>query len=131
MNLVILALAVARLTRLVTQDSLTQRIREWVLIRWPDASTEFGDSEVTELATDSLGYRTGTLTTGREVFRTTEAWYAVDPFKWSELLTCDWCLSIWIGVGAAAAHYYYPEITFWVSLPLALSFVAAWLNEAR
>jgi hypothetical protein len=76
-----------------------------------------------------LGNRLGTLKTGREVFRTTEAWYAVDPRKWSELLTCDWCLSIWIGVGAAAGHYYYPEATFWVSLPLALSFVAAWLNE--
>ncbi|KKL09784.1 hypothetical protein LCGC14_2562400 [marine sediment metagenome] len=129
MNLVILALAVARLTRLVTQDSITQTIREWVLTRWPDASSEFGDSEVTEQATDALGYRTGTLETGREVFRTTEAWYAVAPFKWSELLTCDWCLSIWVGIGAAAAYYLYPEITFWVSLPLALSFVAAWLNE--
>ena len=131
MNLVILALAVARLTRLVTQDSITQTIREWVLTRWPDASSEFGDSEVTEQATDALGYRTGTLETGREVFRTTEAWYAVAPFKWSELLTCDWCLSIWVGIGAAAAHYLYPEITFWVSLPLALSFVAAWLNDMR
>jgi hypothetical protein len=128
-NLVILALAVARLTRLVTQDSITQGIREWLLTRWPDDSTEFGDSEVTELATDSLGYRTGTLKTGREVFRTSEAWYAVEPFKWSELLTCDWCLSIWIGLGAAVAYYYSPEVTFWVSLPLALSFVAAWLND--
>jgi len=84
---------------------------------------------VKETGTDSLGFKTGTLKTGREVFRTTEAWYAVDPFKWSELLTCDWCSSIWIGVGAAAAYYYNPDITFWVSLPLALSFVAAWLNE--
>ncbi len=129
MNLVILALAVARLTRLLTTDSLTQGIREWILTRWPDASTEFGDSEVKEQSTDSLGFRTGTLKTGREVFRTTEAWYASEPYKWAELLTCDWCLSIWIGIGAAAAHYYYPEITFWVSLPLALSFVAAWLND--
>lgn len=129
MNLVILALAVARLIRLVTQDSITQRLRERLLTRWPDASTEFGDSEVTELATDALGFRTGTLQTGREVFRTTDAWYAVEPFKWSELLTCEWCLSIWIGVGAAAAYYFSPEITFWVSLPLALSFVAAWLND--
>jgi hypothetical protein len=128
-NLVILALAVARLTRLVTQDTLTQGIREWALTRWPNASTEFGDSEVTGHGTDSLGYRTGTLTTGREVFRTSEAWYAVDPWKWSGLLTCDWCLSIWFGIGAAAAYYYYPEVTFWVSLPLALSFVAAWLND--
>jgi hypothetical protein len=128
-NLVILALAVARLTRLVTQDTITQGIREWLLTRWPNVNTEFGDSEVTEMATDSLGYRTGTLTSGRQVFRTSEAWYAEEPFKWSELLTCDWCLSIWIGIGAAAAYYYYPEITFWVSLPLALSFVAAWLND--
>jgi hypothetical protein len=129
MNLVILALAVARLTRLVTQDSLTQRIREWVLTRWPDDSTEFGDSEVTERGTDALGFRTGTLKTGRQVFRTSEAWYAVDPYKSSELLTCDWCSSIWIGLAAAASHYFYPEITFWVALPLALSFVAAWLND--
>ncbi len=129
MNLVILALAVARLTRLLTTDSLTQGIREWILTRWPDASTDFGDSEVKETGTDSLGFKTGTLKTGREVFRTPEAWYAVDPVKWSELLTCDWCSSIWIGLGAAAAHYYYPDITFWVSLPLALSFVAAWFNE--
>ncbi len=129
MNLVILALAVARLTRLVTQDTITQGIRECLLTRWPDPSTDFGDSEVTEMTTDSLGYRTGTLSSGRELFRTSEGWWAVDPFKWSELLTCDWCLSIWIGIGAAAAYYYAPEITFWVSLPLALSFVAAWLND--
>lgn len=129
MNLLVLALAVARLTRLVITDSITKGIREWILTRWPDASTEFGDSEVTERGTDSLGFRTGTLKTGREVFRTGEAWYAVDPFKWSELLTCDWCLGLWFGLGAAIAHYFYPEVTFWVSLPLALSFVAAWLNE--
>jgi hypothetical protein len=129
MNLVILALAVARLTRLVTTDTLTQGIREWVLRRWPNIYTDFGDSEVTEMATDSLGYRTGTLKSGVKVFRTGDAWYAEEPLKWSELLTCDWCLSIWIGIGAAAGHYYYPEITFWVSLPLALSFVAAWLND--
>ena len=131
MSLLVLALAVARLTRLVTTDSITQPIREWVLTRWPDASTEFGDSEVRGHGTDSLGYRTGTLTTGRQVFRAGDAWYAVDPYKWSELLTCDWCLSIWIGLGAAAGYYYYPDVTFWISLPLALSFVAAWLNDMR
>jgi hypothetical protein len=98
LHLVVLALAVARLTRLVTTDTITEKIRNAMLTRWPNSIVVFGDSEVTVEAVDTLGYRVGRLSSGARVFRSGEVWVALEPKTWSTLLSCDWCLSVWVGI---------------------------------
>ena len=41
-----------------------------------------------------------------------------------ELVTCEWCNSIWIGVGLTALYLSIGETIFYVALPFALSTVA-------
>ena len=40
-----------------------------------------------------------------------------------ELVTCEWCNSIWIGVGLTLLYLWIGETIFYLSLPLALSTV--------
>jgi hypothetical protein len=41
-----------------------------------------------------------------------------------ELVTCEWCNSIWIGVGLTLLYLWIGETILYLSLPLALSTVA-------
>lgn len=41
-----------------------------------------------------------------------------------ELVTCEWCNSIWIGVGLTALYLWVSEAILYIALPLALSTVA-------
>jgi hypothetical protein len=41
-----------------------------------------------------------------------------------ELVTCEWCNSIWIGVGLTALYLWIGETIFYLALPFALSTVA-------
>jgi hypothetical protein len=118
-SLVILALAVARLARLIAVDTIFDTPREWVARRWPTSIDLFGDSEV-------VGSQ---LSTGVEVFRQPEGWYAVTPSKWAEVITCVWCNSIWLAIAVWIAYNLYPGATVLIATPLALSYVAGWLHD--
>jgi hypothetical protein len=118
-NLVILVLASARLTRLVVTDTLLQTPREWWLRRWPAEDTVFGDSEVT-------GNR---LRTGVEVFREADGWYPVSPSMLGALITCVWCAGFWVAVLVWTAYQFYPEATVLVAAPFAFSYVIGWLDD--
>lgn len=41
-----------------------------------------------------------------------------------EMITCEWCNSIWIGVGLTALYLWIGETILYIALPLALSTVA-------
>lgn len=125
MTFVILSLAVARLTRLLTTDSLTEPIRRWFLYRWPNEDTKFGDSELAHQERDDPQPRH--LPTGVEVINVDRAWVALYPKKWSEVLSCDWCAAIWIGIAVWIAYWFYP-VTEVILTPLALAYVAGFLN---
>lgn len=48
------------------------------------------------------------------------------PHHWpetfmAELLSCVWCVSVYVGLAAAVAYYLAPVVTVWLCLPLALS----------
>lgn len=120
MTPVILALAVARLTRLITADSITEPAREWLLRRWPTDDTLFGDSEV------EIDHGRHLLRTGVEVVRSRDGWIAVRPYRWSEVLTCYWCAAVWVGITVWLAYLAYP-VTEMVLTPLALAYVASFL----
>ena len=57
----------------------------------------------------------------------TGLWYGETTI--AELLTCVWCTSFWVGLLVSLAYLLSPEITVWISLPLALSAVACLIDE--
>lgn len=56
--------------------------------------------------------------------------YGKNPFATG--FTCLWCVSVWIGMGWATLYFFFPNGTFLVAMPLALStgaiLVDRWLN---
>ena len=117
MTFLILALAIARISRLITTDDITEPLRKWFLYRWPADDTAFGDSEVTD----------DHLVTGVRLFRINDAWYAVKPHFWSKAITCGWCTSIWVAIIVWALYWFYP-VTEVLLTPLALAYVAGFLH---
>lgn len=43
------------------------------------------------------------------------------------LVTCDWCASVYVSAGVAAALVWGPAWTVWVTAALAFSYTAGWL----
>jgi uncharacterized protein DUF1360 len=41
--------------------------------------------------------------------------------KYTKLLECVWCVSLWIGVILIVAYYLFPLYAIWIMLPFALS----------
>ena len=48
---------------------------------------------------------------------------------WGELLSCQYCCTIWLGVLAAAAYWAMGVAAVWLALPFALSAAALWFNK--
>lgn len=123
LDLLIDLLAVYRLTRLVTTDVFPPilAVRGWILRRWPDEETQFGDSEVQvieELDQAVVGkvpvvpYKMGW-------------WVAARPHWLGELITCPWCASVWLAGAVALVRDF--TIWRWLAFVLAASAVAGLL----
>lgn len=124
------ALAVWRLTWLITSDAFPPiaAARDWVLRRWPGPDSEYAPSEV---VTDEHGPRddygdpiTGKLReTGIAVAKDRDGkWVALRRRSLGYLVSCAWCVSVWIAGGAVAARELEP--TAWTVLALVMSFSA-------
>ena len=126
----ILALAVARLSRLIAADTFPpiRKVREAILSRWPNEDTEFGDSEIQTTAQNTLGFYVGELNNGTEVFKSGTSWRAVSPYAWSELITCVWCNSLWLAIAVWASHYFY-DVTVIFAAPFAISYIVGFLDR--
>lgn len=94
--LVVDALAVYRLTRLVTADTLTQTGRDWI-IRW--SYNRWRPSVPTH--EDELG--SGTL----QSMAQSDEWLAPSLAK---LITCRWCAGVWVAAGVTAARWCAPVL---------------------
>lgn len=79
------ALAVYRLAVLLTQDTITARLRGRFIERGPQAI--------------------------------------------ANLVTCQWCVSIWFAIGAVALTRYWPEGWQYAAMALAFSGVAGFMGE--
>lgn len=127
LTIAILALAVARLARLVTMDSIFDRPRNALLFRWPNEDTIY--PEQAPESQDPLGYTIAHVK-GNEVFRGKDGnWYASDPRKWSEVFSCVWCASVWVGIIVWAVYLLYPVTVYYLT-PLALAQIGGLLNES-
>ncbi|QQE72799.1 DUF1360 domain-containing protein [Brevibacillus composti] len=103
-TLIVLSLACFRLTHLLISDVITAPIR-WIFVE-----------EVEE--PDAQGRM------NKYVYPKMPAWKAI----FGILFSCPWCMGVWVGAALTAGWYYYPSITFAISLIFAISAVAGLLE---
>jgi len=48
---------------------------------------------------------------------------------WTELLSCVWCISPYIGAALTVLYFLSGSVIVWLCLPLALSALAVWMNR--
>lgn len=128
LDLLILALAVSRVTRLIVHDTITESLRTWIWRRWPGEDTQFGDSEVKGNGTDTFGRKVGYLKSGKDVVWVSGAWYATSPSFLGRVIECHWCAGIYVAIAGWAAWWFYPDIVFYL-IPLALAEVLGLLID--
>lgn len=98
--LVILALAVWRLGSLVTYERGPWHVFQWLRER------------LGKIIHDANGHP------------------SVSPATfWGELLSCQYCCTIWLGVLWALAYGLLGAAAVWIALPFALSAAALWINK--
>lgn len=90
-HLAVDTLAAARLTRLVTTDTITAPLRE-KLIRWAYRSQP------------EMAPSWGGIHPWAELARVDDG----DPPWPAKLVTCDWCAGVWVGFGVAVARLIAP-----------------------
>lgn len=102
--LVVDALAVARLTRLVTRDVIAEPLREhWIAEAF---------------------YATGIAAPPPGLTWEQAAVLDSDPPKAATFITCPWCTSFWIGAAVVTARWVAPGLWDPLARALALSHVA-------
>lgn len=107
----ILGLAVFRMSRLVVSDTIIEPARLRVLARYPSSSTVFMSGGE-----------------GRVWVPDLDGWIAEKPSWLGELISCVWCVSIWISVVVMVVWWVWPVVVWWLT-PLALSAVAGIVEE--
>lgn len=118
---IILALATYRLTRLVTTDTFPPilRAREWLLRRWPSEDTLFTLAEVKKLDRSGVTYYEH-WETGIGLFKDGDLYKPSAPHWFGELISCNYCASVWVGFGVLALYSLWPGFV-WVATALALA----------
>ena len=122
--LIVAVLGVFRVTILITEDKITEPIRNRILERWPAEDTAFAATRV--FVNNDDGVETAY---GRLLVSDGDYWYPEEGTYIGYLVTCPWCVSFWIALPVAVALALWPVVTGWVLLPFALSGVAAIIAE--
>jgi hypothetical protein len=107
------ALAVYRLTRLVTKDVITEKLRE-ALVREAYAAKAGAEVELTS----PIGIAWADF-----------AEHDGNAPKLATLITCRWCAGMWVALGVVAARAAAPAL--WDPIARALAFSAAAALTAR
>lgn len=125
-------LAVYRLTRLIVRDTLFQEARWKILQRWPSSVTTFPDAIVEDKGNvDGHSYgRVGS----QVVFLSNKTdedgdpvWLPERTYKWTELIECPYCASVWVAFGVVALRVWwdwwqYPALALALAGGVALIF---------
>lgn len=117
-SLVVYALAVARVTRLITSDKITETPRRWIAIRlWARSITP----EVARQKLTRWVEAHGLASARRQIARERYDDEALPPLS-VYLLTCPWCVSVYVGAVAAPLVWFVGNSP-WLLVPaLALAF---------
>ena len=74
-------------------------------------------------------YRTTRLVVADELTHPGRVWVNRRSKTLGYLVTCPWCMSIWVAAAFAVAWRYAPALTAWVGVVLAWSAVSGLLSE--
>lgn len=134
-ELVIAGIAVWRAAIFIGEDAFPpiRWLREQYLSRWPSDDTSFTVSEVEQTGGGRVEVnRVWRNRHGVQVIPVEDGEFIpLYPSRWSKLITCMACLSLWLGIGAVLLAEYAPTILPWITYPLALSGVALLLDRLR
>lgn len=136
LDILIIAAAAHRLTRLINEDTFppVARIREWVLVRWPSDDTRFDDDQATpDPDTSNTGVSvTGIplihITTRTEAGSLDTGWWPTRSHWFGELVTCSWCTGVWVS-GIVVAGWELAPWSRWLWLVLAVATVVGLMRE--
>lgn len=113
--LVLYALAVHRVTRLLTRDKLPLIgvPRELFVTRWGTYETDDHKPEITDARRIGISGKPTNLLMSSLAY----------------LWECDWCMSVWVAAGLGYLTYRWTEVMSWVLLAAAASTVAGLLAK--
>jgi hypothetical protein len=113
LTLVILALAVHRVTRLIVTDTIFEKVRDWLrslsMTKKPRTQRQSG-----EMMPESWVPKTGA---------------ALVPRTLNSIVHCHWCASIYVSAGTLALYRFEGGWFMWIAKGLAFSTVAGVLHE--
>ena len=121
MTIVVLyLLAVARITRLLGRDVITQRLRDAIFVFSPPPIDTPGASDATWAHVKVSGFRKKL----KLLWRSQRGdWDYVQehvgettPGFFGKLFSCADCLSVWVAAGLGLFYWAYPDIAYWVLL---------------
>jgi hypothetical protein len=102
-QLLLVSLATFRLTRLVTQDTITYSIREWILLRFPGDDQNY--TWQTRDKAHSWWKRDGFI--GRSAG---QEWRK--PTFIGRLISCDYCISVWLAPAVYFLNKWNEDVVF-------------------
>jgi hypothetical protein len=113
-QVVVLALAAFRLSRLFIEDTIFQPVRTAIFSRWPGQDVEYD-------AGDKV--RGGTFSQNGKLYASEPTWTGD---RIAMLLGCYACTGFWVSLILSVLWWLWPN-TIWVVFPLALSSVVWFL----
>lgn len=129
-TLIVLALAVARITILITRDAILEPLRHRIFTLSPPPNNRKHGWHYQNLIRATPDEQN--LNRQNGISRFDSRWQDTgeenrDPGFAGELLSCPDCTGIWVGIAWYLAWLEAPGIVETVSVPLALALAASWI----
>ena len=131
-TIILLFLATARITILVTRDGITEPIRHWIWLWSPPADNPDRGWAYQQLRRankrEQRVARDGGLS--RADARWVDEPRAVrEPGFVGQILSCTDCAGVWVGAAVMGAHHFWPEPTLAIAGVAAAAMTASWITN--
>lgn len=126
LTLVLIGLATARITRLITRDTMpiVSSIRDWFKERFPadgDYVTKFIRYSPRILKRKLKGKQKPRYRSQPTQREGVASFYVTHGHWFGKLISCDWCAGFWVSLGMAIWFIHFPAAVAIFALPWALS----------
>lgn len=127
--LVVLGLAAARITRLITRDTIFERPRTWVRNLYPAAGDFVSKFERSRPRTLTRKWAKKNGKSDRIIrYRSQptnhegKATFYVSKSSWfGGLISCDWCTGVWVATVLTVFWHFAPGVAFFIAVPAAVA----------